>query len=161
MLGQLAPETARAAKRTRKGSARMRQACERVEAYTRELEKPLVLLVDDDSDTRQLLRGHLEQEGARVMEAASAAQALELLSDGVAPALLLTDYRMPGGDGLQLLRSAREMQPDLTRVLMSGGGGADGVDLDGARSAGLMREFLPKIPGELRQLVAQAMALLA
>ena len=64
-----------------------------------------VLVVDDDADARELFSSILGSAGAAVLTAASAADALQLLNNGVD--VLLSDIEMPGEDGYQLLRRAR------------------------------------------------------
>ncbi|HZV65705.1 MAG TPA: ATP-binding protein, partial [Telluria sp.] len=77
-----------------------------------------VLVVDDNADCRQLLRGLLAPLGFRVTEAAGAAEAMAALTAGGAE-LVLLDWRMPGMDGLALARWVRA-QPGLAqpRVVM-------------------------------------------
>lgn len=65
-----------------------------------------VLLVDDHEDTLELLTEVLRQVGADVRPAASAADALAAL-DGFSPHVLVTDIRLPDGDGVELVRSVR------------------------------------------------------
>ncbi len=71
-----------------------------------------VVAVDDEPDALALLRLILEDAGADVWTARSAAQALELLQT-IGPDVLLSDVGMPGGDGLQLIRTIREMDEPL------------------------------------------------
>ena len=77
-----------------------------------------VLVVDDNADCRQLLRGLLAPLGFRVAEAAGAVEAMAALAAGSAE-LVLLDWRMPGMDGLELARWVRA-QPGLAqpRVVM-------------------------------------------
>ncbi len=65
-----------------------------------------VLVVDDDLDTRELLRAILSQCGAAVVSAASAGEALAFLAHGRAD-VLVSDLAMPGDDGLALMRKIR------------------------------------------------------
>lgn len=69
--------------------------------------RPLVLIVDDDADLRELLRTNLESEGYLVREAASAQEGLEAL-DEEPPDLILLDVMMPHVDGWEMLRRVRE-----------------------------------------------------
>ena len=71
-----------------------------------------VLVVDDDEDTRELLRGVLEVHGASVDVADSAEQALERLK-AMRPDILVTDIGMPSSDGYALLRAVRALSPEL------------------------------------------------
>jgi PAS domain S-box-containing protein len=67
-----------------------------------------VLVVDDDADTRQLLKRVLESQGAAVKTAASAAEALEMIAASP-PDALVADIGMPGEDGYSLMRKIRRL----------------------------------------------------
>lgn len=66
-----------------------------------------MVLVEDDKETRSLLRRVLEEEGFSVLAAGSVAQGREALSREL-PALAILDVRLPDGDGIALCRSLRE-----------------------------------------------------
>ncbi|MBE9187747.1 response regulator [Microcoleus sp. LEGE 07076] len=68
-----------------------------------------LLVVDDDDDTREFLIALLEQEGAVVRSAASAAGALAAL-ENFWPDVLLSDIGMPEADGCELIARVREME---------------------------------------------------
>ena len=76
-----------------------------------ELDGAHVLVVDDDADTRQLLKQIMENHGATVTTAASAAEALEVI-EVAPPDALVADIGMPGEDGYSLMRKIRELPPD-------------------------------------------------
>jgi two-component system cell cycle response regulator DivK len=87
--------------------------------------RPLVLLVEDHADTRQM---YAEFLGASfdVLEAADGKEALEILQHRV-PALVITDFSLPGIDGFELTRQMRS-SPATGRVpviCLSGYGGRD------------------------------------
>jgi signal transduction histidine kinase/DNA-binding response OmpR family regulator len=63
---------------------------------------PVVLVVDDDAATRELLRRHLEAEGVRVVGAASGEEGLRLARQ-LRPSLVTLDVLMPGMDGWAVL----------------------------------------------------------
>jgi signal transduction histidine kinase/CheY-like chemotaxis protein len=67
-----------------------------------------VLIVDDDDDNRQVVEAHLEQQGARVLTAASASAALDVLQREHVD-VLLSDIAMPGEDGYSLIRKVRAL----------------------------------------------------
>ncbi|HEV2706703.1 MAG TPA: ATP-binding protein [Pyrinomonadaceae bacterium] len=67
-----------------------------------------VLVVDDEPDTRELLRVGLGRCGAEVIAASSATEALEAMKNAV-PDLLISDIGMPDEDGYELLRRVREL----------------------------------------------------
>ena len=72
------------------------------------LEGLSVLVVDDDDDSRQVVEAHLERHGAHVLNAASAAAALDLLQREHID-VLLSDVAMPGEDGYTLIRKVRAL----------------------------------------------------
>jgi signal transduction histidine kinase/CheY-like chemotaxis protein len=74
-----------------------------------------VMIVDDELDARELLSVILEKRGARVVVAASAAEALEVLentTNGEIPDVLVSDIGMPGLDGFQFISKVRAMSPE-------------------------------------------------
>jgi CheY-like chemotaxis protein len=82
---------------------------------TKDLAGITVMVVDDELDTRELLTVMLEQHGAKVIVASSAAEALELLrkgSNGSMPDVLVSDIGMPGQDGYELISMVRAMEPE-------------------------------------------------
>ena len=80
--------------------------------------KARLLVADDEPHQREMLAGILERAGFEVETVPGGAEALEKLDAGSFD-LLLTDQRMPGMDGLQLLERARAIQPTLPVVLMT------------------------------------------
>jgi PAS domain S-box-containing protein len=72
------------------------------------LEGLSVLVVDDDADTRDLVRMVLAQRGAVVLTAATAEEALLLVQEQ-RPDILLSDIAMPGEDGFELIRRVRAL----------------------------------------------------
>jgi len=94
-----------------------------------------VMLVDDDSPTVETFRMLLESEGAVVQVATDAETALTEMASS-APDLLLSDLGMPGMDGFELLRAARQLSglENLTAVALSGYG--QQRDIDAALQAG-------------------------
>ena len=75
------------------------------------LEGITVLAVDDEPDARGLVQRILEDRGARVVLAASAAEALERVRSD-RPDIILSDIGMPGEDGYTFLRKLRALPPD-------------------------------------------------
>ena len=67
-----------------------------------------ILAVDDERDAREMLRTAFEQCGAKVVTAASAAEALTLLEE-VRPDVLISDIGMPGEDGYELIAKVRSL----------------------------------------------------
>ena len=77
-----------------------------------------VLIVDDETDARELLVAMLENFGATVRAVANAADALAILSgDEFEPDVLVSDVGMPETDGFSLIRTIRKLESAKTRNL--------------------------------------------
>ena len=77
-----------------------------------------ILVVDDDPGQRSLLETFLAGQGFAVSVAATGEEALRVIDRGV-PALLISDVRMPGISGLELLDRVRERAPGLPVLLVT------------------------------------------
>lgn len=88
------------------------------------------MVVEDETLVRALSVDELKDAGFDVVEAGSAAEALCVLSEGAAIAVLFTDVNMPGAlDGLDLARLVHERWPDVRVIVTSGGGKVGLADL--------------------------------
>jgi len=84
-------------------------------------ERATILLAEDERAVRRLVRRILERAGHRVREAATAKEALELITgDEEAPDLFLSDVVMPELSGPELARRFRERYPDIPVLFISG-----------------------------------------
>ena len=83
-----------------------------------------VLIVDDEANARTALAELLRDEGYQVETAADGFKALPKLDD-FAPDLVLTDLKMPGMDGIDLMKKAREQDPERAVVVMTAYGAVD------------------------------------
>jgi DNA-binding response OmpR family regulator len=82
-----------------------------------------VVLVDDDKDVRLITADLLEDAGFRVLQAARAEAALDILASNGDARVLITDVRMPGPmSGYDLALKARERWPTLEIMFVSGFG---------------------------------------
>ena len=77
-----------------------------------------ILVVDDDQSLRRVTQLQLEDAGHEVITAASGEEAL-LRIDEEAPALVITDFKMPGISGLEVLRRVRESHPQTTVLMVT------------------------------------------
>ena len=82
--------------------------------------RPSVLIVDDESAILDTLRILLKNEGFETHVALGGKQGIERLHD-VKPDIVITDVRMPNVGGLEVLSAARQRDPDLPVILMTGG----------------------------------------
>ena len=115
-----------------------------------------ILLVEDRDSLRTMLRLALEAQGHHVVEARDQPQALERLRDS-APAVVLSDLRLPNGDGFGVLADAKELDPELPVIVMTAFGGIQ--EAVQAMKAGAL-DFLakPVDPDHLLLLVERALA---
>lgn len=80
-----------------------------------------VLLVDDEEGIRRVLGVAIADAGYTVVTAENGAQALDILENNDIP-LIVTDIRMPGMDGLELLQKIKRSWPDSEVVMITGHG---------------------------------------
>jgi DNA-binding NtrC family response regulator len=103
-------------------------------------EKYSILVVDDDDVAREMLTEALRREGYSVVPAESGEEALEILEEESLE-LVITDVRMSGMSGIELLKSIKEQRPD-TLVIVVTAFGNSAVTID-AISAGAF-DFISK-----------------
>ncbi len=112
-----------------------------------------VLIIDDESNIRETMRLALEAAGHTAETAADGPAGLERFGSGAEWDLVLLDQRMPGMDGIEVLRRIREIKPDAEVIMVTAFATVDlAVD---AMKAGAM-DFLrkPFTPDVLRRAVA-------
>ena len=84
------------------------------------LEKPTVLLVEDEVLIRLMVADELRSQGLQVLEASNAEEALAILESSLPVHLLFTDVRMPGRiDGIALAQLAQTRFPRLKLIIAS------------------------------------------
>ena len=115
-----------------------------------------VLLVEDKDSLRAMMRHALEGQGHVVVEACNEADAVQQLRKA-RPAVVLTDLKLPGGDGFGVLRAAKELDEQVPVVVMTAYGSIQDAVL--AMKEGAM-DFLakPVDPDHLLLLVERAIA---
>lgn len=112
-----------------------------------------ILIVDDEPANLQKLRRTFIQN-YQVVEATSGAQALQLLEDGPVAAII-TDQRMPGLSGVELLRRSLAVSPETVRIILTGY--TEVEDLMEAINQGHVHRYITKPwdPLSLREAVRQ------
>jgi DNA-binding NtrC family response regulator len=117
---------------------------------------PPILLVEDKDSLRAMLRHALEAQGHVVVEARDQNEAVQALR-ATRPGLVLSDLRLPEGDGLGVLRAAKELDPELPVIVMTAFGGIQ--DAVAAMKEGAL-DFLakPVDPDHLLLLVERALS---
>jgi signal transduction histidine kinase len=86
--------------------------------------KPKLLLVDDEKDIREVLNLPLADFGYHIFEAENGTQALRLFHE-VQPPIVLTDIKMPGIDGIELLQKIKHINPETEVIMITGHGDMD------------------------------------
>ena len=114
-----------------------------------------ILIVEDKDSLRTMLRHALERQGHGVLEATSQPEAVRVLLQHQ-PALVLSDLRLPEGDGFGVLRAAKELDLDIPVIVMTAYGSIE--DAVAAMKQGAL-DFLakPVDPDHLLLIVARAL----
>ena len=82
-----------------------------------------ILVVDDDVDLRAALTGYISKMGASVRTAGNLAEAQQMLQTEPVPFdLVLTDLKIPGGRGMDVLRAAHSRSPETLVTIITGYG---------------------------------------
>jgi signal transduction histidine kinase len=83
--------------------------------------KEPILLVDDESGIRKVLGIALEDSGYAVYPAATGQEALDIFRE-IKPQIVITDIKMPGMDGLDLLKTIKQEAPETEVIMVTGHG---------------------------------------
>jgi CheY-like chemotaxis protein len=109
-----------------------------------------VLAVDDDADTRDLLKAILERSGADTTVLRSGKEALEVVKNSP-PDVLICDLAMPQMDGYELLKNVRRLEPEIGWLpVIAFTASVRNEDRAHSRDAGFQAHLAkPLIPNEL------------
>jgi CheY-like chemotaxis protein len=123
---------------------------------TQQLRGLRLLVVDDDADNREMLALTLEQCGARVATAGSAAEAMRILEEEERPQVLISDIGLPDEDGFSLMRKIRARSVsrggDIPAIALTGHGGEE--DRAQTRGAGFNAHLTkPVAPEEMLEAI--------
>jgi len=118
-----------------------------------------ILVIDDDAVLRRVITLALEGAGHSVLRCENGRKAIDFLEHDHAD-LLITDMLMPEMDGIETVRAARKLQPDLPILAISGGGSFDPADYLGMAQAFGATAILskPLHPAEFLEVVGKLLA---
>jgi len=88
------------------------------------IEKKTILLVDDEADIREVLAISLTDMGYEVLTAENGEKALDLYREK-SPQIVLTDIKMPGMDGIEILKRIKSKNPETEVIMITGHGDTD------------------------------------
>jgi len=103
-------------------------------------DRPTILIVDDEVRILSALRRSLRKEGYEILTAETPAEAVRLLEE-CSVDLVLTDHKMPGMSGVELLGEAARLNPRAARILITGWSQA----IPDAELKRVLRSSLPEV----------------
>ncbi|MGQ9745008.1 MAG: sigma-54-dependent transcriptional regulator [Dissulfurimicrobium sp.] len=121
------------------------------------LARPAILVVDDDQSLREFLGILLQKEGYDVALAASGDEALEILKGRHDISVVLSDIRMPGMDGITLLREVKKTRPRMPVILITAFGSMDSA-VSAMKEGALDYITKPFRIDEIRKVIRQAVS---
>jgi len=111
--------------------------------------KTHVLLVDDNRDGLLARKALLQEQGFEITTAINGEEALEVFSKGKFD-MLVTDFKMPKLNGIELIRRVRPLQPAIAIILLSGFVDALGLDEKSTGADVVINKGAHEIPHLLR-----------
>ncbi|QRM90566.1 response regulator [Lacinutrix sp. WUR7] len=120
-----------------------------------ELNRENILIVDDDVHILELIQRHLQALNYHTYKAVSVKEAIAILQDKSID-LLITDLKMPGVDGLELVKYVSEHFPNIPKLVVTGFPSIEGA-LDAFKSGAMEYLTKPFTKEELKTAVAKAL----
>jgi len=117
--------------------------------------KPVILIIDDDTSLRRVLEYNLQEAGYAVATASSGEEGLARF-DEVSPALVITDMKMPGMDGMQVLKAVKGRSPETLVIMITAFGTVD-IAVEAMKAGAYDYITKPFNRDELRLIVAKAL----
>ncbi|MEO6054271.1 MAG: response regulator [Chthoniobacterales bacterium] len=113
-----------------------------------------ILIVENHPDTLRYIKDYIQLMGHEVHIASDKTSALKILSNSSLD-VLISDIHLPDGDGWELMKKAKELQPRLFGIAMSGLGSK--ADCKQSHSAGFQQHLAkPFLPEDLEALLLEA-----
>jgi len=117
--------------------------------------KPKILVIDDDTSLRRVLEYNLQEAGYQVVAAASGEEGLRLFAEE-SPGLVITDMKMSGMDGMQVLKAVKEQTPEALVIIITAFGSVD-MAVEAMKAGAYDYITKPFNRDELRLTVAKAL----
>ena len=117
--------------------------------------KPKILIIDDDTSLRRVLEYNLQEAGYQVSAAANGEEGLHQFNEDT-PALVITDMKMPGMDGMQVLQAIKERSPETLVIIITAFGTVD-IAVEAMKAGAYDYITKPFNRDELRLTVAKAL----
>ncbi|NLF50246.1 MAG: response regulator [Leptolinea sp.] len=109
----------------------------------------VILLVDDEANVlSSLSRTLFEEDFGEILTANNASEALEILEKGVIPSVVISDYHMPGINGIDLLSAIRKRIPETTRILLTGAAALD-MAINAVNKGNVFRFLVKPCPSDV------------
>ena len=106
-----------------------------------------VLIVEDDQSTRKGLEESIRDLGGEPRSVGTAKEALKSI-EGFDPRILIVDIHLPDGDGIEILKAAREQDPDREGIVITGQGSIDNA-IEALRAGAFDYLMKPLRPAQL------------
>ncbi len=117
--------------------------------------KPIILIIDDDTSLRRVLEYNLQEAGYAVATAASGEEGVRLFGE-LSPPLVITDMKMPGMDGMQVLKAIKERSSETLVIMITAFGTVD-IAVEAMKAGAYDYITKPFNRDELRLTVAKAL----
>jgi len=107
-----------------------------------------ILIVDDEVNVlSSLSRTLFEEDFGEIFTAKNGFEALKIISEETKPSVIISDYHMPGINGIDLLVKVREISPDTARVLLTGAAELD-MAINAVNRGSIFRFLIKPCPSE-------------
>lgn len=77
-----------------------------------------ILIIDDEETQRSILKGYLEKKGYKIYSASSGTEGIDLIRRNMID-IVLSDYKMPDKTGLEVLETVKEINPEISFVILT------------------------------------------
>lgn len=77
-----------------------------------------ILIIDDEEAQRNILKGYLEKKSYKIYSASSGTEGIELIQKNMID-IVLSDYKMPDKTGLEVLETVKEINPEISFVILT------------------------------------------